>query len=428
MKRFLSVSFVLWAALLLYSNTANALYYAPANANSMSMFQDRWVSSQQEACDILAATNPSKFDSCSYASTGTFSVYLNGTNYLNRPGVRVTALMVGVTNPTANLRDMGSIEPCPAGEELQNGYCVVPVPECNAPDYLVGNECVTAEPICYTDIESMSEECLYVGDPSLTPEVPEGCVLDPDTGKEFCLSEDPACTIVNGFEYCPNPNEVCGIKNGAYSCADPATDGCGLFNGEKICFTENGDKVTDDSPDHPDNGGNLDGNPENDIMDSRDPVDGGDPTNQPDSAPATDDANRASEDTARKSLGELRKLNSELRRNTSEIITGFDSMSEEAPADGDNFTEPDTQALDDHQASIGTDDMDDNLADGVGNTVTGLIPQGTCGDLGFQFNGFNFSLPCDKTQKIRDILSWALYVLTVWFLFDVITTPHTRKM
>lgn len=163
--------------------------------------------------------------------------------------------------------------------------CIHP-PDCN--EGQVYNEetmsCETPpEEICFTTIESMASQCVYIGEDDPADEVPPGCVVDSETGHEICLSDEPGCYIADGKTICPTPDMVCGTKNGTFSCVAPEAEGCGYFNGEKVCFAPDGEKVDNTSPDHPDNGGNLDGDETNDMIDSRPPSEGGDPDNQIDS-------------------------------------------------------------------------------------------------------------------------------------------------
>jgi len=312
-------------------------------------------------------------------------------------------------------------------------------PTCDSPNYIDSDsgECVPPAEICYTDLESMADECVLLreDDP-----LGENCVTDA-SGLELCLGDNPLCYQANGKTFCPDADSVCGEKNGSFQCVSPQEEGCEMFNGEKVCFDPSGDKVEGDSPDHPDNGGNLDGDTTNDTTDSRDPVDGGDPENQPNQPIDTPQTGLASEITARKSLLEQKKISASLKdiqdnglktdlsaeiseSEKNAIIQNGASGSWDDPATGT------WAGVDDHIGGIGEADgnaLGDGLADGIGSTAMGLVNQGSCSDLGYQVEGFAFSLGCDKTQKIRDFLSWALYLLTVWALFEIVVTPATRK-
>lgn len=307
--------------------------------------------------------------------------------------------------------------------------CGTPPPVCESPNYIdvVSGECVPPEEFCYTNLESEADDCILIGD-----EDGDGlnCITD-SSGLELCLGDNPLCYTANGQTFCPEPDAVCGLKNGTYNCVNPQEEGCGYFNGERVCFTPDGDKVDPDSPDHPDNGGNLDGNENNDVTDPRDPTEGGDPNNQPGESD-TSATDPASEKTARDSLNKLRDIDKGITGVKSALEEGFSSLTEEGnPAQVEGIAQDIANTpiagLQDLEDGIGLNPLDGNAADGVGNSVTGLVPQGTCSELGFNFNGYAFGLPCDKTQKIRDMLSWVLYFLTVWMLFDIVTSPVVRR-
>ncbi len=402
MIRFLVFSGALWLALLLFSSAASAAYVCPATGNTV-MYQ--FESEAQAQCDAFIASmswSPKEY-SCSYFSwsngTQSIAAYADGTR-------------LGTNTYT---------------------YCS-DSPSCDAPDYFDSDtgECVTPEEFCYTELESMADECILLGpgDPDPNDEIPPGCVGD-STGKQVCLTEDPNCYTINGVQACAKEDSVCGWKNGTWNCVAPEEEGCGYFNGERVCFTPDGEQVPNDSPDHPDNGGNLDGDDSNDVTDPRDPTEGGDPNNQPgESDSSSTDA--ATEKTARDSLNKLRDIDKGISGVKSAVEQGFSSLIEESnPAQVEGIAQDIANTpiagLQDLEDGIGLNPLDGDAADGVGNSVTGLVPQGTCSQLGFNFNGHAFGLPCDKTQKIRDMLSWVLYFLTVWMLFDIVTSPVVRR-
>jgi hypothetical protein len=322
-------------------------------------------------------------------------------------------------------------------DESGQMVCGTPPPSCDSPNYIdvVSGECVSPEEICYTNLESMADECVLIGSPEA-----ENCVTD-QSGLQLCLGDNPLCYQANGKTVCPDSDSVCGEKNGTFQCVSPEEEGCGLFNGERVCFTPDGDKVDPDSPDHPDNGGNLDGDQNNDVTDSRSPEEGGDPENQPNQSLPTTDADRASEKTAKDSLNELRKINDGLKKNTQAVKDTADQFREEVSqseldsiqqngASG-SWDDPATGTwadVDGYSDDISdtSDDYGVGMLDGIGDTTSSLIDQGTCQNLGWNFQGHVFELGCDKTQKIRDLLSWVFYILTVWALFDIVTTPVTR--
>ena len=302
-------------------------------------------------------------------------------------------------------------------------------PVCESPNYIDGatGECVPPEQICYTTLETMADECVYIGEDDPNDQVPAGCVVN-GSGKEICLTEEPGCYTVNGFNYCPDPAEVCGMKNGAFSCVNPEEEGCGYFNGEKVCLDPTGNKVEESSPDHPDNGGNLDGNPENDMMDPRDETEGGDPNKQVDGGTIepTTDADRATEKTSREQLQELKKLNKTLEQMSSGTApTGSEAADKIEAAKNGLIAETGIDGVID---GIGSNPFGSGDLGGVPSMADGLIPQGTCVAYSKDVLGFGtFEITCDDTALLRTILAWVLYVLTAIYLFQLLTTPIGSK-
>ena len=94
-----------------------------------------------------------------------------------------------------------------------------------------------------------------------TDELQQGCM-------SITVLSTQTSTVV-----CGDPNkdgqqddESCGITaDGKYGCYP--NNECIFKNGKPICITDTGDYTGTDSPDHPLNGGNLDGNNDNDILD-----------------------------------------------------------------------------------------------------------------------------------------------------------------
>ena len=317
-------------------------------------------------------------------------------------------------------------------EELEcspDGRSCSAAPACEAPMYEDSEtgECVEPEEICYTSFEDMADECVYVGEDDPNDQVPEGCVTNA-SGKEICLTEDPGCYTVNGFNYCPSPAEVCGMKNGAFSCVNPEAEGCGYFNGEKVCMDPSGNKVENDSPDHPDNGGNLDGNDENDMMDPRDETEGGDPNKQPDGGPIepTTDADRATEKTSREQLQELKKLNKTLEQMGSGSMPNPDGPADKIDAAKNGLIAE--TGIDGVIDGIGSNPFGSGDLSGVSGVAGSLIPQGACVGYSKDILGFGtFEITCDDTALLRTILAWVLYVLTAIYLFQLVTTPVGSK-
>lgn len=301
-------------------------------------------------------------------------------------------------------------------------------PVCEAPLYLDDyGECVEPSEVCYTDLDSMADECVYIGEDDPNDELPSGCVSNPD-GKIVCLTEDPNCYTVDGKQWCPPENAVCGEKNGAFQCITAPEGNCGWFNGEAVCFDNDGEPVDEDSPDHPQNGGNLDGDDTNDPTDPRAPADGGDPDNQPGDSPPTTDDNRASERTSRRILNEQRRTNTRLEQ----INEGIQSLQEETSLTPGQMESDMVAAGDEALGGTGIDSLIDSFGEnpmgtedveGAGDHVLAILPSGSCSTVSIGIGGHDFQVSCEKTEQMRNLLGFALYAATAMFLFNLIITP-----
>lgn len=89
-------------------------------------------------------------------------------------------------------------------------------------------------------------------------------------------SSSVSCSMVqNSGSPSSEQQQVCGTKNGIYQCVSDVTN-CASFQGEIICLDPDREPIDSNSPDHPINGGNADGNPFNDVFaDSTDVVNNG---------------------------------------------------------------------------------------------------------------------------------------------------------
>lgn len=407
MKRFLILSGLLWLALFTWSSTASAVEPSGWTGNfNVAGFSS---STPEDAC--AAASAP-------YASRITIG---DNPGYF---GYCYKLLPDGGIYARWNIVGSGTYEELP--------------PVCEAPNYIdvVSGECVAPEEFCYTNLESESDECIFIGD-----EDGDGlnCVTD-SSGLELCLGDDPLCYTANGQTFCPDPDAVCGVKNGTYSCVSPEQEGCGYFNGERVCFTPDGDQVPTDSPDHPDNGGNLDGNENNDPTDPRDPSEGGDESNQPGESPPTTDDGRASEKTARDQLNELRDIDNKLGNLPGQIgdqVT--DGLTEEngkgAGEYGSEVGAAGDQAITDSGVNELIDGIESNPMDGsagktalegIGDSVADIIPQGACAPMGMAVGPLAWEITCADASRIRDVLGYILYALTAIFIFNTITNAKGR--
>lgn len=96
----------------------------------------------------------------------------------------------------------------------------------------------------------------------------------------MCYPPDspPNCYLTTGApitcpgSYADEDADRCGFIAGEYVCVDTDNRSCGTFNGEFVCFarTSNGQfsstPIPRGSPDHPLNGGNANGNPNDDVF------------------------------------------------------------------------------------------------------------------------------------------------------------------
>lgn len=111
--------------------------------------------------------------------------------------------------------------------------------------------------------------CVDAPSPSEPPPVEPPCTTY--QGTTVCISNDnTGCGTVNGVEGCFTPDQNCGTYNGTFSCfpQDKPQNNCGYANGQKVCFDPNNptQQIPPTSADHPNNGGNADGNDNNDPM------------------------------------------------------------------------------------------------------------------------------------------------------------------
>ncbi|MNZ18644.1 hypothetical protein D3C78_356610 [compost metagenome] len=111
--------------------------------------------------------------------------------------------------------------------------------------------------------------CVDAPAPSEPPPAEPSCTTY--EGTTVCISdENTGCGTVNGVEGCFTPDQNCGTYNGTFTCfpQDKPNNNCGYANGQKVCFDPNNptQQIPPTSADHPNNGGNADGNDNNDPM------------------------------------------------------------------------------------------------------------------------------------------------------------------
>ncbi len=396
MWRLLTVSLLLFLSLQLFSATASADYTPTYNTNAFANRTCEFFSSPPESCRYDTYQHPQSGTQYSYA-------YCTSGDYIYQSGTH-DFLYNGETYGT------------PAYQ-----CSTTPLePSCESPTYAdESNNCVYPPDVCWDDVVTGEKVCEWV-----SPDDPSAqCVMS--EGVELCLGDDiPDCILANGVLQCDQPDAICGPKNGTFQCVKPQEEGCGFFNGEKVCFDPTGKPVPGESPDHPDNGGNLDGDETNDVFDSRDPTtEGGDPDNQVNTPiEPTLDSDRATEKTSRDQLLELKKLN--------------ESIKELGKGEGPTGTEA-SDKIDAARAGLISDTGIDGLTSGIGTnpfgsgdlgTVPGIVdnfvPQGACLAYSQNVLGFGvFEITCADTELLRTILAWIFYVFTAIYLFQLLTTP-----
>ncbi|MWV13748.1 hypothetical protein F3I62_16735 [Pseudomonas sp. R-28-1W-6] len=166
--------------------------------------------------------------SCSYTAGGTYStpraVSYNGCEYIPSPGGNSSGFL--------------------NSEDPSNSYCVA-------------QYAATGDPMAAGE----------------APEVADEDVMDQDDGctsmgvHTFCQDpEQPNCGSMDGQAYCYSADDTCGTVNGEFMCVpDTSSRKCTYSNGVYVCINpQTGEQISDTSADHPNNGGNADGDDTND--------------------------------------------------------------------------------------------------------------------------------------------------------------------
>jgi len=284
-------------------NPAFALDYYWANNNNVP---GTMASSPSGACALAAPL----FFGASYSSSGVKS-------FISATFVQCELLSDGV--PSANSLYVSRYgDSCPDGSEYnsQTGECVAPPEPCPTTDiyaavscsftssgnwacpgevclnscaYLTSpnntNRCDSATQICVNRYGGTGGACSTSADPCTdtscapAPAPNEPPPAEPPCttyeGTTVCIADDnTGCGTVNGVEGCFTPDQNCGTYNGTFSCfpQDKPNNNCGYANGQKVCFDPNNptQQIPPTSADHPNNGGNADGNDNNDPMNPAD--------------------------------------------------------------------------------------------------------------------------------------------------------------
>lgn len=303
------------------------------------------------------------------------------------------------------------------------------------------------------------ESCTPPRDPNVPP-AEEQCVTNGDL--TICHKpQDEGCGTVNGKEGCFQEKPGCGYFNGTYQCvdADKPKNNCGYFNGKLTCMDPKDPTKTIDpnSPDHPNNGGNADGNENND------PKAPGDTNGSPQGSDegATNEAIGKLGDELGDKIGEGNDLLGDIKGILEGIAEGIEGLTEGLLGDeydgsgdgdgdgtegagsdlgnelagmlGDQMGDAREEQLVADELSLDkiVDDVDGDKWFGDNSQVAGLLdlakdllPAHTgCADVAISFNLDRYStrliLPvCDLT-RLKPLLEWIIYVVTAIGLWKI---------
>lgn len=303
------------------------------------------------------------------------------------------------------------------------------------------------------------ESCTPPRDPNVPP-ADEQCVTNGDL--TICHKpQDEGCGTVNGKEGCFQEKPGCGYFNGTYQCVDTdkPKNNCGYFNGKLTCMDPKDPTKTIDpnSPDHPNNGGNADGNENND------PKAPGDTSKSPQGSDegATNEAiGKLGEELGDK-IGEGNDLLGDIKGILEGIADGIEGLTDGLLGDdydgsgdgdgdgvegagsdlgnelagmiGDQLGEAQDEQLASDELSLDkiVDNVDGDKWFGDNSQVAGLLdlakdllPAHTaCADVAISFNLDRYStrliLPvCDLT-RLKPLLEWIIYIVTAIGLWKI---------
>lgn len=329
----------------------------------------------------------------------------------------------------------------------------------------------TGDPLSTGDTCTDSS-CAEIPAPSPEPSEPaEPICVGPTCTKD----PDSDCVTENGKEKCYSPDKNCGTVNGELVCTDKEKPNrqCGYANGQDVCFDPSDPTkiIPPDSPDHPKNGGNADGNQNNDPMEP-----GTTPVTKPQSSDSAA-TNKSINDLGDKLGSKIDKSNSLLggiSGKLDQIISGIGSIgggggggngsgqdpdgAGDSGEDGDGSGSDGTDigalgasvgdaiaekiesetddALAEYDAEL-SDEMDkipDAVQDWFGeqgdkvdrnNILDQIIPKSSsCRDytIGFSAGGYSFSvdIPFCELTRAKTILEWVLWAWTAIALWKVL--------
>lgn len=303
------------------------------------------------------------------------------------------------------------------------------------------------------------ESCTPPRDPNVPP-AEEQCVTNGDL--TICHKpQEEGCGTVNGKEGCFQEEPGCGYFNGTYQCvdADKPKNNCGYFNGKRTCMDPNDPTkvIPETSPDHPNNGGNADGNENND------PKAPGDTSESPQGSDegATNEAIGKLGDELGDKIGEGNDLLGDIKGILEGIADGIEGLTEGLLGDEyDGSGDGDGDSLEGIGSGLGSelagmfgdqmgDAQEEQLAadelslDQIVNDVDGdqwfgdnsqvasmlsfaedLLPRDTsCADVTIMFNlGIYQSrmlLPVCELTRLKPLLEWIIYVVTAIGLWKI---------
>lgn len=306
------------------------------------------------------------------------------------------------------------------------------------------------------------ESCTPPRDPNVPP-AEEQCVTNGDL--TICYKpQDEGCGTVNGKEGCFQEKPGCGYYNGTYGCysADKPQRNCTYFNGKLTCTKPNDPTkpIDESSPDHPNNGGNADGNENND------PKAPGDTNGNPQGSDEA--ATNEAIDKLGDKIGEGNDLLGDIKGVLEGIADGIEALTEALLGDeydgsgdgnGDDMEGLGSGIGNDLAGMLGeqlegaqaeqlvadelnldqiVDDVDSDKWFGDNSQVAGLLdfardllPAATsCNDVTVTFNLGRYNtrlvLPVCDLAALKPLLEWIIYVVTAIGLWNI--TYATLRM
>lgn len=303
------------------------------------------------------------------------------------------------------------------------------------------------------------ESCTPPRDPNVPP-AEEQCVTNGDL--TICHKpQEEGCGTVNGKEGCFQEKPGCGYFNGTYQCVDTdkPKNNCGYFNGKRTCMDPNDPTkvIPETSPDHPNNGGNADGNENNDP---KAPGDTSDSPQGSDEGATNEAIGKLGEELGDK-IGEGNDLLGDIKGILEGIAEGIEGLTEgllgdeyDGSGDGDgDGTEGAGSDLGNELAGMLGDQMGDaqeeqlvadelsldEIADRVGGDqwfgdnsqvaslldfAKDLLPSHTgCADVAYAFNLGSYNsriiLPVCDLSRLKTLLEWIIYVVTAIGLWKI---------